>query len=130
MANTYDERVRTSYWNATYHNASVREKKILAFLDRCEAECIPMDRSTAMAMSADDMFDFTKRFFAHSAEAVARRKVVEAIMQRHIMSMMEEISHAVPTQTVSIASTLRHGPCVRVGGWRYSIDAALLTSKL
>lgn len=125
--NVYDERVRASYWNTAYHNGTVREEKIARFLSRCDEECIPMDRVTAIALSDDDMKALSKRFFATSAEGARVKHLVHGIVYQRMEILLKDIQSALPDHRVSLSETLRHGLCIEVDGRRYAIESIVRT---
>lgn len=129
---SYEDRVLSSYWHATYPSAAGRKYHLRRFLDRCDAEGIEMDRTTALAMSPDDMYAFSARFFAHSAEAARRQALARSIVQRHVAAALEEMRAAMPGQDVALNTTVYQRPCVRVGAWQYALDTLLapVSSKL
>lgn len=123
---TSDERVLASYWHETYPNATTRKHHLRQFIERCNAEGIPMDRTTALALSSSDMYDLSKRFFAHSADAARRQALSRSIAQRHVAAMIAEMQAAMPNHAVSMDTSVYNRPCVRVGAWQYALDSLLV----
>lgn len=128
--NAYDDRVRTSYWHTTYPNGTVREEKIGRFLTRCDEECIPMDRNTAIALSDAEMKTLVKKFFATSAEGSRIKHLIHAMVSQRMSLMLKDIQAALPNHRVSMNETLRHGLCIEVDGRRYAIESITRTPTL
>lgn len=125
--NDYDDRVRHSYWNATYPNATIREQKIGRFLQRCEEECIPMDRITAVALSSTQMTELAARYFATSAEGSRMKALIHSMVSQRMALLLQDIQAALPSHHVAFRETLRHGLCIEVDGRRYAVDAMVRT---
>lgn len=129
----YEERVRRSYWNRTYVNGTVREKKIAAFLQRCSDECLPMDRPTALALSEEDMAAFAARHLAHPAESARIARVVRDAIARHMDALLRDLQTTLPTHHLMLRVTLRDGLCVETDGRSYPLSTIAmrhLASKL
>lgn len=123
----YDDRIRASYWNATYPNATVRERKIGRFLQRCEEECIPMDRVTAVALSSSQMTELAARYFATSAEGARMKALIHTMVSQRMALLLHDIQAALPSHHVAFRETLRHGLCIEVDGRRYAVDTMVRT---